>query len=259
MLLMQTTHKPSVILKFGRECLFLFFSFIFLMVGSEDIQHSAADAVKAARYPTPVTLTYDEFVHRHPQEGWFRITGGVLDLVSATATKRSLVGDAKTFGVTMTVEAPLRRGKNIRQNPIYIAVSSQDGKLCEAWSHLYEVQLGIADDVPKADASKSEDVRIRTYAAQHPEKWLIDRDVEGILKPGTFSDMRETSLTSTPPDMAEDYVVLKDGTTGADYKEHNATRGIVMVTLIALFWGWRVWRMVSGWRKRLRKQYTPAR
>lgn len=176
---MEPKNQPTSIMhrKFG--CLGILIPLLLLVFGIDNMNYYAADSAVAARYPVPVTLTYEEFSRRRPAEGWFHITGGILDLASARATR---IGSGQTVeenGTVISVEAPLRSATKSGTKPPYVSVFSFDNKLCQAWKHIDDVAKGEADDGPtdkaptpqsRAEKKAREAERVRKYIAMHPEK-----------------------------------------------------------------------------------------
>ena len=236
--------------RFG--CMSILIPCLLLFFGIDNINFSARDYAKAARYPHPITLTYKEFVHRNPSEGWFHVTGGVLDLASASSTRLSVLGDAATSGAVISVDAPFYSAKSPGKQTTQVIVDSMDRNLCVAWDHLHKVQEGIAADGPRGDGSdassaEAEDAKAATrlgmYALNHPDKAFFARDVEGIVKRSI--------------DANAEGIRLYEGQTSADYKTHNATIGILMVAAATLYWGWRVRNWLSERRGRDKNKFAP--
>ena len=120
-------------------CYLTAFSFLLLIYGIDNISHSAEDSALASRNTKRVTLTYEQFAKRHPKEGWFRISGGVLDLPSARAHILTFGHHTASdnSGAVTALDIPLRNIKNFDAEPkprSPVLVTTTDEALIKTWT-----------------------------------------------------------------------------------------------------------------------------
>src|SRR5579862_4144531 len=69
------------------------------------------------RYRTAKTVTFSQFVQEHPKQGWFKITGGTLDLANAVLPEDR---DTRAYYV------PLRAAGDTQMGDVQVVVLVTD-------------------------------------------------------------------------------------------------------------------------------------
>lgn len=224
------------ILRLIRALRLIWFAFICLGVGVVGLQMGIHKKRNAAQYHTPIVLSYDDFVRRHPKAGWFRITG--CTLIAPDAVYSS--GDPKHFeehedGTGTITEAfvPVRRSE-MEDAPGHLVVLTKDVALRKV---LHEMQgLGLSEtistpedsgDSSDSDAVSPEDKatpaptdaaskqKLKQWIHTNADRIIVTRTVEGMIRSeeDMDSDQKKCVASLGPDVLVPGSPVLEEGVT----------------------------------------------
>lgn len=185
-------------------------TFALLIIGTTSL-------VDWARYRTPVRMSYMQFVQRHPDEGWYHITGCQL-LISEAAFMMRIPKYQKPESVepdplasdriylpVWADEEPADSEARLR-GPIRFLLVTDDSNKVRALKD-YHVNTRV---LPKQGKKGS---TVRDYLNENRHRFLIRGDLEGMVKAGFFSEEPGTrkELDKVYDNRASDCLILEEG------------------------------------------------
>ena len=103
----------------------LFMMLVMILLGCGIVYYAVMEFSVAFRFPQPVTVPYEEFVARHPRDGWFRITGAATNLNEAAWEEN--IGTGRVTRVFL----PLHSLRNPFVGQIRVLLETKDPSILE--------------------------------------------------------------------------------------------------------------------------------
>src|SRR5947209_804028 len=140
-----------------------------LLFGQSSMRWAIRERRLAREYPVPVVLSYADLVRRHPREGWFRVTGGAVNLAEAGYKTLQFKHHERVMGQTVIrVFAPVPPVDAPDQKAA-IVLNATDPALC-----------GTVDTLRKLDEPGREAER-KEWLEKHEERWWRPGEIEGTV------------------------------------------------------------------------------
>jgi hypothetical protein len=118
---MQKSPTVKLLEGFG-----IFMMFVVLVIAGYAIYLGVVEFSVLSRFPQPVTLSYEEFIARHPRDGWFHITGAATNMNEAAWEEN--IGTGKVTRVFL----PLHSLRNPSGGKIQVLVESKDPSILDS-------------------------------------------------------------------------------------------------------------------------------
>ena len=180
------------------------------------------EVYKGIKFGTQVSMTYDQFIQKHPTEGWFKITGARMSLLKAVHETKDEKNDKAKI---KKVYVPIVNDEEIAQEDkakIKLLIMSEKEETV--------AKVGSADTDSASDPSLKEGAKISDEkATKILEKYFPTAVIEGMVKSGLDSEESERTkqLAAAIPNRAEDCIILEEG------KRPSLGVGIFLVLLAA--------------------------
>lgn len=117
---MQKTPGAKVLEGFG-----IFMMVVIVALGAGMVYLGVVEFSVLTRFPKPVSLSYEDFVARHPREGWYQISGAATNLNEAAWEEN--IGSGKVTRVFL----PLHSLRNPLGGQIKVLLETKDPSILE--------------------------------------------------------------------------------------------------------------------------------
>ncbi len=155
--------------------------------------YGGVEISESLRFPSAKTMTYEQFAAQMPQEGWYHITGGRLEVVNCVWQE-----DEKTHKIDK-IFVPLSSSKAV-------------GGPGETTSVMVEehdpAMIDTAHEIQQLSGQTAED-----FVKKNHDRAFIRRDVEGMIKTGLKSDdsIRAKMAKLDNTSLASNWIMLNEG------------------------------------------------
>jgi hypothetical protein len=220
-------------------CVLLIVAIALVVLGIQEIHDAHA-------FTKPVDITCEQFIKSSPREGWYRITGGVMEVADAAfsvTTKHSDVvttaeGDPKITEVYLPVHSPASWDeKAATYPPTNLVVQTMDPDIIATVKQLKRLDAGRPEEAKK-------------WYLKNLDKLMLKRDVMGMVQTGiNSSEKTHDEIGKLQGSLTPDYLIVEEG------KQPSMSGGLGMFfggllagVVSVIYWG----NLLLRWKRRVR-------
>ena len=202
---------------------------VMILIGMQQVR-------EAHNFSKPKEIPCEQFLKAPPQEGWYRITGGVVKLDEAaysvwtrkSAEIKTSEGESKIDAVYLPVHTPASWDEKTEDfPPTGLVVKTHDFAIIETLK-----QWNRMDDSRPEESKK--------WLEDNMAKLVLQRDVVGLVQTGmNSSDKTRADISKLQKSLTPAYVILDEG------KEPSMSGGrgmlfggLFMSACSVLYWVW---------------------
>jgi len=219
-------------------CALVILAILMILTGIQQVREAHA-------FTRPKEITCEQFLQAPPQEGWYRITGGVVKLDEAvysiwtrkSAEVKTPQGDLKIDAVYIPVHTPDSWDEKKEDfPPTSLVVETHDPEIIETlkqWNRM--------------DNSKPEESK--RWMEENMAKLLMQRDITGVVQTGmNSSNKTREDISKLQKSLEPGYVIIDEGRVPSMSGGMGMLfGGFFMAVCSVLYWGWFGIR----WKRRL--------
>lgn len=136
-------------------------------------------------------MSYEEYLKSKPKAEWLVLTNCVLNLPDASYLK------SKTSDAPKMLYIPVTAGKKSDDKKMHVILATKDEAMLETMKEMMQQKSPTA---------------ALTWIAKNLDRCLIKKDISGVVQFGIDQkDSERKKLSSLQGDLAEDFIIIKDG------------------------------------------------
>lgn len=155
------------------------------------------------KFQKPVTITAQDFMKKHPTEGWYRVTGATMILMEAkymvTKSKYSTSSDDEDVSKANTIYLPVHAGADLGSKSMLV-LKSNDPTL-----------KATLADIDRQTASLN-DAQFDAWLDQNKSRIFLQKDITGMVAAGIDDNSSDKAeIAKLGEELGPNFCILNEG------------------------------------------------